>query len=131
MGGSAGPCVCAIRTCPPAQMWHVPVVDEQPRQQQQQQQQHAPGEAMPEFLQTGEGMQADGEVRHPEHGALCPHSPHPRGPVGRADTGAAVHVREDEVHVPEEVRVHRADDDGIADAASSRAMFVCRVRVED
>ena len=40
-------------------MWHVPVEEPQPRQKQQQ----ADGEAMPEFLQTGEGMQADGEVR--------------------------------------------------------------------
>ena len=89
-------------------MWHVPVEEQQPRQQQQQ----ADGEAMPEFLQTGEGMQADGEVRRlrARRPFLCPS----RGPPGCADPGAAVHVREDEVHVPEEVRVHRADDDRLA-----------------
>ena len=76
----------------------------------------ADGEAMPEFLQTGEGMQADGEVRRIR--ARRPFLSPSRGPPGCADPGAAVHVREDEVHVPEEVRVHRADDDGIADAAT-------------
>ena len=72
----------------------------------------------PDFLQTGEGVTADGEVcahtrlsvgMRGEDGSEpgSGHAPTPRVPR-RADARAPVHVREDEVHVPEEVRVHCA-----------------------
>ena len=65
----------------------------------------------PDFLQTGEGVTADGEVcAHTRFSVGMRgegHAPTPRVPRC-ADAGAPVHVREDEVHVPEEVRVHCA-----------------------
>lgn len=85
----------------------------------------------PDFLQTGEGVTADGEVcahtrlsvgMRGEDGSEpgSGHAPTPRVPR-RADARAPMHVREDEVHVPEEVRVHCAHHMSEGDDAAAQS----------
>ena len=109
------------RSCHTRQRWSVPVGEVEPERAQQQ---RDADYEYPDFLQTGEGVTADGEVC--AHTRLSVgmrgegHAPTPRVPRC-ADARAPVHVREDEVHVPEEVRVHCAHHMSEGDDAAAQS----------